>query len=524
MPNSGPVDRFYFRSLYFREPNGILFEIATDGPGFTADEPLETLGQKLALPPFLEPRRAPRSKPTSTPSDDGFGYRSSDAKRYRGSCDRRRWRGGSGGGDLCRRGGACRGSGSSSWTAPRRLARKSSSPAAGGVTSPTTKSSPKISTASQNIVRNVLAAFDVAATIRWFASLGVELKREPTGKLFPVANSARAVLKRLLDRCDALDVTLWTSRRVTKIVPPSDADRSFQILHAGGVLRCARVIVATGGRSLPRSGSDGSGWEILRELGHAVTPTYAALVPLVLPPQMFHAELAGVSQEVELSVFVGGKRIDHRTGSLLWTHFGISGPVVMDASRHWTIAHETSRTGAAPTLQCNLLPGESFQQVEQWLIQSTANRPKASMLTHLSQRFTERTAAVLLRHAGIDPATPASQLTRDARRTLVHVADGPRPAGRAAPRLELRRGDGRRRSAERDRLPHDAVAKSPGPVPCRRGARLRRPDRRIQLPVGVGDRLPRRPSGGRRERAATVRPRTAARTRARPCRLPPPAW
>lgn len=58
MPSSGPVDRYYFRSLYFREPNGILFEIATDGPGFTADEPLETLGERLALPPFLEPRRA----------------------------------------------------------------------------------------------------------------------------------------------------------------------------------------------------------------------------------------------------------------------------------------------------------------------------------------------------------------------------------------------------------------------------------------------------------------------------------
>jgi glyoxalase family protein len=57
MPSSGPVDRFYFRSLYFREPNGILFEIATDGPGFTADEPLESLGEKLSLPPFLEGRR-----------------------------------------------------------------------------------------------------------------------------------------------------------------------------------------------------------------------------------------------------------------------------------------------------------------------------------------------------------------------------------------------------------------------------------------------------------------------------------
>jgi glyoxalase family protein len=58
VPNSGEIDRFYFRSLYFREPNGILFEIATDGPGFATDEPMETLGEKLALPPFLEPRRA----------------------------------------------------------------------------------------------------------------------------------------------------------------------------------------------------------------------------------------------------------------------------------------------------------------------------------------------------------------------------------------------------------------------------------------------------------------------------------
>jgi glyoxalase family protein len=58
LPSSGEVERYYFRSLYFREPNGILFEIATDGPGFTADEPLDTLGERLALPPFLEPNRA----------------------------------------------------------------------------------------------------------------------------------------------------------------------------------------------------------------------------------------------------------------------------------------------------------------------------------------------------------------------------------------------------------------------------------------------------------------------------------
>ncbi|MEP7030607.1 MAG: VOC family protein, partial [Pseudolabrys sp.] len=57
IPNSGKVDRYWFHSLYFREPNGILFEIATDGPGFAVDEPLDKLGETLVLPPFLEPQR-----------------------------------------------------------------------------------------------------------------------------------------------------------------------------------------------------------------------------------------------------------------------------------------------------------------------------------------------------------------------------------------------------------------------------------------------------------------------------------
>src|SRR5207248_7071159 len=130
-------------------------------------------------------------------------------------------------------------------------------------------------------------------------------------------------------------------------------------------------------------------WDMVRQLGHTVTPTYAALVPLVLAPQMFHAQVSGIAQEVELSVMVAGKRIDHRTGSLLWTHFGISGPVVMDASRHWTLAQET---GQQPVIQCNLLPGEHFQAVEQWLMKSAAARPRASVLSQLSSRLPERVA------------------------------------------------------------------------------------------------------------------------------------
>src|SRR5438093_7945697 len=128
---------------------------------------------------------------------------------------------------------------------------------------------------SKTIVRNILAAFDVATTVRWFGSLGVELKREPTGKLFPVSDSARTVLNALLRRCEELKITLRTGSRVKEINPPNDENASFVIVHESGRLFSRSVIVSTGGRSLPRSGSDGSGFEMVRQLGHTVTPTYA---------------------------------------------------------------------------------------------------------------------------------------------------------------------------------------------------------------------------------------------------------
>jgi hypothetical protein len=268
---------------------------------------------------------------------------------------------------------------------------------------------------SPNIVRNVLAAFDVAATVRWFASLGVELKREETGKLFPITDSARTVLNALLNRCRELGVTILTGSRVGSIIQAGD---SFTIQLASSTLDARRVILSTGGRSLPRSGSDGSGWEIVRALGHSVMPTYPALVPLVLDPTMFHASVSGIAQEVDLSTWADGKRIDQRTGSLLWTHFGISGPVVMDASRHWVISHETA---GRPELRCNLLPPDGFEQVERWLVSQSADRPRASLTSTLSQRLPERLANAMCSHAKIEPGLTLAQLSRDTRRTLAHA-------------------------------------------------------------------------------------------------------
>jgi predicted Rossmann fold flavoprotein len=262
------------------------------------------------------------------------------------------------------------------------------------------------------VVRNILAAFDAAAAVRWFAALGVELEREETGKLFPVSDKARTVLEALLRRCAGLGVEIRTGQRVAAVEGDGDA---FLVRHARGSLAAARLVLATGGRSLPRTGSDGSGWEIARRLGHSVSATYPALVPLVLEGG-FHGELSGVSQEVELSTFASGRLIDRRRGSLLWTHFGISGPVVLDASRHWVIAHAR---GEKPEIRCSFLPGRAFEALEkEWL--AAARRGRVSVRRLIGAEIPERAAEALARGAGIEPGASATELSRTQRRALLH--------------------------------------------------------------------------------------------------------
>lgn len=288
---------------------------------------------------------------------------------------------------------------------------------------------------SRNLVRNVLAAFDAHAAVRWFESLDVPLKREETGKLFPVSDSARTVLEALLRRCAELGIVILTRHRVYDIscyqhsphpnpLPQGERELDhastamFIVRHEHGALQARQVIMATGGRSLPRTGSDGSGWEIVRRLEHTVTDTYPALVPLVLRNGAFHTELSGIALEVELATFADGARIDRRTGSLLWTHFGVSGPVVMDASRHWIIAQAQGRV---VELRCNFLPEQSFEQVDKKFVDAAAARTRISLGKMLSEQFPDRFALALIRWTGLDPTIPLRQLAREGRRRLVHA-------------------------------------------------------------------------------------------------------
>ncbi|HEX8751021.1 MAG TPA: aminoacetone oxidase family FAD-binding enzyme, partial [Nitrospira sp.] len=126
---------------------------------------------------------------------------------------------------------------------------------------------------NRRIIKNVLAAFPVERTIDWFASLGVTLKTEETGKLFPMTDKARTVLDALINRCRTLGVEIDPDRRVTAIERVEGSEFRFLVRHTDGQLQSAKVVLATGGRSLPKSGSDGSGYALATRLGHSVTAT-----------------------------------------------------------------------------------------------------------------------------------------------------------------------------------------------------------------------------------------------------------
>jgi predicted Rossmann fold flavoprotein len=277
---------------------------------------------------------------------------------------------------------------------------------------------------NRHIIRNVLAAFDAESARRWFASMGVELKREPTGKLFPVTDKARTVLDALTGRCRELGVVLSPGHRVTRILREEARGESgggqspFRIEHDEGAVPATRVILATGGRSLPRTGSDGLGYELARNLGHQVTTTAPALVPLVLEQSMFHQDLSGLALEAELSTLSRGKTIDRRTGSLLWTHFGISGPVVMDASRFWTLGVLRKEP---VELYANFLPGMTAEQAREWLRTAIAARPRRTVAATLADAIPERLSKALCRRCGCDAGRMAGQLSRTHREHLARL-------------------------------------------------------------------------------------------------------
>ena len=151
---------------------------------------------------------------------------------------------------------------------------------------------------------------------------------------------------------------------------------------------------------LPKTGSDGGGLDIAARLGHTIVPTTPALVPLVDDDEPWHRTLTGVSQETELALWTGGSIARRLRGSLLWTHFGSSGPVVLDMSRHWLRAQ---LAGQDPRITLNLLPGRPFESLEEEWRDRTASRPR-TVSRFLARRPPSRQGLLRLPTAAIGPS------------------------------------------------------------------------------------------------------------------------
>ena len=275
---------------------------------------------------------------------------------------------------------------------------------------------------SRPAIRNVLRRFDVPQTIEFFASLGVQLKREETGKLFPVTDEARTVLDALTGALRDAGAVLVHPWRVSAIT--ANAGGGFTITRdherdqsggTGASFTARRVILATGGMALPRTGSDGVGYAIAKSLGHETTPRiFPALVPLLLEKGHWLTELSGLTLPATMEVrFSSGKRVQQFTNSTLLTHFGLSGPAVLDISRYLGHAR-ASDSGAG--LFINWMPGMDREKLDAAVLKA-GNISIARALTQLG--LPERFARALCESRAVEPGALCSQLHRTPRLALV---------------------------------------------------------------------------------------------------------
>jgi predicted Rossmann fold flavoprotein len=188
-----------------------------------------------------------------------------------------------------------------------------------------------------------------------------------------------------------------------------------------------RVVLATGGQSLPKSGSDGSGYGLASALGHAVVLTTPALVPLVLDDRepALHRQLSGVSADVELVLRLESRVASRVRGAMLFTHFGISGPATLDISREWARAALERRDAR---LSASFIPGERLETLEPRWLALGRERPGTSVRSVLATSLPASLAQALLAAASIPTGATITQLTREARRRLIDaVLDWPLP-------------------------------------------------------------------------------------------------
>ena len=266
-----------------------------------------------------------------------------------------------------------------------------------------------VTDSSPNSLRNILRSWPLQEQRQFFEDdLGLPLAQEPgTEKLFPECSSARQVRDRLMEEARRRGAELRFNTRAADMVPKG---RAWNLTLAdGSVLKAAAVILATGGCSVPATGSDGWGYQATRRLGHTVHPPYAALTPLTADPAV-HAHLAGISLDVTVTAAVAGKKTVTK-GALLFTHRGYSGPAVMDIS-HMAVR---SRMSGGPRqelfVRWTALDAAAWEQL--------LLRNRRMVETLLAKHIPWRLAQTLCEEAGEGAGLEGVRLRRDQRIRLI---------------------------------------------------------------------------------------------------------
>ncbi len=268
---------------------------------------------------------------------------------------------------------------------------------------------------SLRALRNVLFSWPIEKARAFFEEeLAIPLKTEPAGKVFPRSDDPREVIGALLRECRRAGAAWRGGFRVMEVRRlEGDPTARFELASdSGEVVRCHRLVLATGGLSLPKTGSDGGGLRIAQALGHELSPAYPALVPLFTEEARWR-ELAGLSARARLRAVRCGKVIDEREGDFLFTHRGFSGPVVLDLSYHLTRPE-----GVETELRAHwrgTLAGS-------WGAQLQAAGGK-NLLALLGQHLPRRLAEGLISLAGVPAGRRAGELTREERRRLVETLE-----------------------------------------------------------------------------------------------------
>jgi predicted Rossmann fold flavoprotein len=266
---------------------------------------------------------------------------------------------------------------------------------------------------SARFVRNVLRAFPESRTIEFFSELGVALHEEEDGKLFPDSNTSRTVLNALVQEIERLGVSLVTGERVIALV--KDEGGFVTTTVSGRAFRSHAAVLCTGGRSLPKTGSDGFGYELARRLGHGCVSTIPALAPLLFDGW---EQLGGVTHHAAMTLRVDGRPVTTLQGSLLWTHVGASGPLPLNMSRHW---HRANDSGHRCEVTVNVCPGDTFETLDAWLREQEQNRPRAQVVTVVASRLPNAVAERWVASAGVPRELTMAHLTRAYRHALVRA-------------------------------------------------------------------------------------------------------